>query len=137
MASVGTRRAFVRYLGLCTAAMLSGCSSGGGRSTPVPAEATVTVRIRNRDAIRREYRVVVRQGDAVTNEFSGVLPADQQSVEMVATFRPTAGEGYEIAVETPAGRQGRTWDPTECPDFLVDAYVENGSPGFDATCRGA
>ena len=130
-----TRRAVVALAGVGIGTGLAGCSSGDGDSTPTANEATVTVRIRNRDGVQREYRVAVRQGGDVTNEFSGTLPADQeQFVEMVATFRPT-DERHEVSVGTDGGQQGRTWDPTECRDFLVDAYVEDGTPGFDAECR--
>lgn len=115
-------------------AALAGCATGGGEPTSRPTEATVTVRIENRDAVAREYRVAVRQGGTTTNEFSGVLPADE-SVEMVARLRPTA-EQHEVIVETAGGGRGRTWDPEECPDLLVDAAVEGGEPRFEATCRG-
>jgi hypothetical protein len=55
---------------------VAGCLSGDSDSTPTPPEVTVTVRLRNLDAAPREFSVVVRQGDAVSDEFSGILPAD-------------------------------------------------------------
>jgi hypothetical protein len=136
--SARTRRRLLANVGV--AAALGGCltPTGSETSTPTPApEATVTVRIENRDDVERAYEVVVRQGSSVTNEFSGVLPADQsQAVEMVATFRATT-EQHQVTVDTDAGQVGRTWDPTECTDFVVDAYVANGEPGFETRCRDA
>lgn len=104
-------------------------------TSPEP-DGTVTVRIRNRDDQEREYEVVVNQGDSLTDSFSGVLPPNQeQYLEMVATFRIT-DEQYDFSIDTAGGQRGQTWDPTECDDFLVDAFVEGGEPGFDAGCRG-
>lgn len=78
--------------------------------------------------------MVVRGGDDVTAEFSGVLPADrEQRVEMVATLRAT-GDQHEVVVATEGGRRGRTWDPTDCRELVVDAYVEGGEPGFTTAC---
>ncbi len=130
-----TRRHACTVVGTAVATLFGGCTApvDGGPETPA-AEATVTVRIRNRDDVPRQYEVVVRQGESVTNEFSGVLSPDrEQAVEMVATSRPTTDQ-HQIAVGTDAGQIGRTWDPTECSAFVVDAYVENGRPGFDASC---
>lgn len=133
-----TRRQFLTAATAGVVSALGGCLTPTGSETPTPTpEATVTVRIRNRDDVERAYEVVVRQGSSVTNEFSGVLPADPaQAVEMVATFRATT-EQHQVTVSTDAGQVGRTWDPTECSDFVVDAHVENGEPGFEARCRDA
>ncbi|WP_152041849.1 hypothetical protein [Salinigranum salinum] len=133
-----TRRRVLASASVGTATVLAGCSTIGESATPTPvAEATVTVRISNRDGVERPYEVVVRQGSSVTNEFSGVLPADpEQSVEMVATFRASA-EQHQVTVSTDAGQVGRTWEPSECPDFVVDVSVENGRPAFETECRGA
>jgi hypothetical protein len=99
---------------------------------------TVTVRLTNRDDVAREYEVVVRFGEGVTDRFAGVLPADtDEVVEMIATGRPTnATDTAEFSVRTAAGRRGRTWDPTECPALLVEAFVADGRPEFETTCRG-
>lgn len=131
-----TRRRFLAAAGAGLGAALAGCSSDDGAATTTRApEATVTVRLRNRDDEPREYEVVVNQGESVTDSFSGVLPADpEQYVEMVATFRAT-DEQHDFTISTPGGQRGRTWDATECGDFLVDAYVEDGEPGFEAECR--
>lgn len=130
-----TRRAFLATASFGLGTALAGCSSDDAGSTPSTAEATATVRIRNRDAVARSYEVTARHGDGLTNEFSGVLPADQDGpVEMVATFRPTDGQ-HDVSISSDGGQTGRTWDPSDCPDFLVDAYVEDGDPGFDAECR--
>jgi type IV pilus biogenesis protein CpaD/CtpE len=134
-AATATRRRVLALASVGVGASLAGCASGSDQSTPRPPEATVTVRLRNRDDQPREYEVVVTQGDSLTDSFSGVLPADQsQSVEMVATVRAT-DEQHEFSIATAGGQRGRTWDPTECDDFLVDAFVEGGEPGFEATCR--
>lgn len=133
LAGVRSRRQFVTALGATGLTLLGGCAAPTDSET-LPPEATVTVRIRNRDDVPRQYAVVVRQGGQTRNEFSGELPADQeQFVEMVATFRPTA-EQHEVTINTDAGQVGRTWDPTECSSLVVDAYVEDGRPGFDARC---
>lgn len=130
-----TRRRVCTVVGSSVAALLGGCAAPVDSGTETPAaETTVTVRIRNRDDVPRQYVVVVRRGESVTNEFSGVLPPGrEQAVEMVATFR-TSADQHQVTVSTEAGQTGRTWDPTECPAFVVDAYVENGRPGFDASC---
>lgn len=134
-AGFATRRRILAALGVGSVTALAGCPSGSETPTPRPEEATVTVRLRNRDDQQREYEVVVNQGESVTDSFSGVLPADQeQYVEMVATFRAT-DEQHDFTISSEGGQRGRTWDPTECGDFLVDAYIENGEPGFEAECR--
>ena len=104
---------------------LAGCSGETPPASPTPAEeGTVTVRILNRDDRDREFEVVVNQGESLTDSFSGVLPAGQtEPIEMVATFRIT-DEQHDFAISTPGGQRGRTWDPTECGDFLVEAFVE-------------
>lgn len=114
---------------------LSGCGSTSEPPTPLPPEATVTIQLRNRDDQPREYKIVVNQGESVTDSFSGVLPADQsEPVEMVATFR-ASNEQHDFSINTAGGQSGRTWDPTECDAFFIDAFIENGSPGFETQCR--
>ena len=131
------RRRTLAALGTAVAAGLAGCSTDEPASpTTPPPEGTVTVRLGNRDDQDREYAVVVNQGDSLTDSFSGVLPANrQEAVEMVATFRIT-DEQYDFTISTPGGQRGRTWDPTECDDFLVEGFIEGGEPDFDAGCRG-
>lgn len=129
-----TRRGFLASLGVGVGAALAGCSSAPGTGTP-SGEATVTVRLRNLDDREREFEVVVNQGDSVTDSFSGVLPADQERyVEMVATFRLT-DEQYDFTITSTGGQRGRTWEPTECGDLLVDAVIEGGEPAFETECR--
>ncbi|SFH03194.1 hypothetical protein SAMN04488063_3635 [Halopelagius inordinatus] len=131
------RRRLLAAVGVAVGTGLAGCSSDANTPTPRPEEAAVTVRLRNRDDERREYEVVVSQGESVRDSFSGVLPADsEQVVEMRATVRAT-DEQHEFTISTSGGQRGRTWDPTECGDFLVEAFVEDGEPGFDAECRSA
>lgn len=132
-----SRRRVLATMGVGLGAGLAGCSSDANTPTPRPAEATVTIRLRNRDDEAREYEVVVSQGESVRDSFSGVLPADsEQVVEMTATVRAT-DERHEFTVSTAGGQRGRTWDPTECGDLLVEAFVEDGEPGFDVECRTA
>ncbi len=129
------RRRLLALTGVGLAGATAGCLSGtDDDGAETPDEATVTVGIRNRDDAEREYEVVVRQGGRTTNSFSGVLPPESDRYEMVATLRPT-DEQHEVTVNTPAGQRGRTWDPLECGDFLVEATVENGDPAFEAECR--
>lgn len=121
--------------GLGAGLALAGCSGTSETPTPRPEEATVTVQMENRDDQPREFEVVVNQGESLTDSFSGVLPANQdEAIEMVATFRAT-DEQHDFTITTAGGQRGRTWDPTECGDFLVDGFVENGEPGFDTQCR--
>ena len=133
---VAGRRRFLATLGAGATAGLAGCSGETPPASPLPsAEGTLTVRIRNRDDRDREFEVVVNQGDSLTDSFSGVLPANQtEPIEMAATFR-IADEQYDFTISTPGGQRGRTWDPSECGDFLVEAFVEDAEPGFDADCR--
>lgn len=132
--SGSSRRRILTLTGIGLGTALAGCTSAPG-TVPDAGEATITVRLRNRDDVQREYEVVARQGDAVTDSFSGVLPPDAtQPVEMVATFRLTDAQ-YEFTINTSGGQRGRTWDPGACSDFLVDAFIEDGEPGFDAECR--
>jgi len=134
--SAPTRRRFLAAAGVGVGTALAGCATTTETETTTRApEATVTVRLRNRDDEPREYEVVVNQGESVTDSFSGVLPADlEQYVEMVATFRAT-DEQHDFTISTPGGQRGRTWDATECGDFVVDAYIEDGEPGFETECR--
>lgn len=143
---IGRRRA-LSLAGAGLGALLAGCadfSPGGGDSgetndstpttTAVP-EATVTVRLRNRDDAEREYEVVVRQGGDATNRFSGVLPPNRERwVETVATFRPT-DERHEVIIDVAGSQRGSTWDPSDCDDYLVEAMVESGDPEMRAQCR--
>ncbi|WP_135820070.1 hypothetical protein [Halostella litorea] len=135
-AMVGRRR-LLSLSGVGLVGGLSGCLSGSNDegAERTAEEATVTVRIRNLDRVEREFEVVVRRAGRTTNSFTGELPANMAgSEEMVATVRAT-DEQHEVAVNTPAGQRGRTWDPLECGDFLVEATVENGEPAFEADCR--
>jgi len=130
-----TRRRVLALAGVGIGTALAGCASDSDQSTPRPPEATVTVRLRNRDDQPREFEVVVNQGESVTDSFSGVLPADQsEPVELVATFRAT-DEQHDFSIATAGGQRGGTWDPTECGDFLVEAFIEGGEPGFETACR--
>lgn len=130
-----TRRQVLAAVGVGIGASLAGCISESDQSTPRPPEATVTVRLRNRDDQPREFEVIVTQSDSLSDSFSGVLPAGSQAVEMIATVRAT-DEQHEFSITTAGGQRGGTWDPTECGDFIVDAYVEGGDPGFETACRG-
>lgn len=132
---VVSRRRVLSTVGVGVGTALAGCSSRTGTPTPQPAEATLTIRLRNRDDQPRDFEVRVTQGGSVTESFSGTLPADEvQSVEMVATFRATE-EQHEFSINTAGGQRGRTWEPTDCGDFVVDAFVEGGEPGFETECR--
>jgi hypothetical protein len=124
-------------LGTAVGAGLAGCSGDEPASPTAPAsEGTATVRLRNRDDRDREFEVVANQGEGLTDSFSGVFPANEQEAgEMVATFRIT-DEQCDFTISTPGGQRGRTWDPTECDDFLVDGFIAGGGPGFDAGRRG-
>lgn len=130
---VGTRRRFLALTGVGLATGLAGCSANDGGTTTTPEEVTVTIALHNRDEVEREFEVVVRQGTSVRDEFSGVLPADQR-VEMVATVRAT-DEQHEFTISSAGGQRGRTWDPTECSAFVVDAVIRDGEPEFEAACR--
>ena len=94
---------------------------------------SVTLTLENQDDVARTYEVVVNQGSSVTDSFSGTLPAGE-SVKMVATLRRT-DEQYDFSINSEGGQRGRTWDPAECADFVVDATIENGEPAFDVRCR--
>lgn len=132
--SVPTRRRFLALSGLAIGG-LSGCL---GRRPPTERpsrEATLTVRLTNRDDVARSFEVIARQGDSVTDSFSGTLPpSTDQPVVMVATFRITDDQ-YQFSIATDDGQRGRTWDPSECADFLVEAAIENTEPTFEAHCR--
>ena len=128
-----TRRRMLALGATGTPVALAGCGSASETPTPRPAEATVTIRLGNRDDQPRAYEVVVNQGESLTDSFSGVVPPDQ-SVEMVATFR-ASDEQHDFTISTTGGQRGRTWEPTECDEFFVDAFIEDGSPGFETECR--
>lgn len=115
-------------------ALFAGCSTETTTPTPQPEEATITIRLQNRDDQPREFDVVVNQGATLTDSFSGTLPANQDDpIRMVATVRVTT-EQYDFTISAPNGQRGRTWDPTECGEFVVDASIENGEPGFETEC---
>jgi hypothetical protein len=65
------RRRVIALAGIGIGASLAGCGTRSDRSTPRPPEATVTVRLRNRDDQPREYEVVVNQGGSLTDSVSG------------------------------------------------------------------
>lgn len=130
-----TRRRVLAGVCVGVSGVLSGCATRSDVSTPTPDEGSITVRLRNRDSVARPYEVVVRQGETLRNEFSGVLPGDRdQPIEMVATFRITDDQ-YDFRISTDAGQRGRTWEPAECGAFLVEAFVEAGDPGFETSCQ--
>lgn len=128
-----TRRRFLALAGIGLGPAVAGCSSPGADRTTTPGEATATIRLRNRDEAARTYEVVVRQGESLRDEFSGVIPAGQR-IKMVATVRATE-EQHDFSISSEGGQRGRTWDPTECADFVVDAAIRNGEPEFETTCR--
>jgi hypothetical protein len=129
-----SRRRYLSTAGVGTGVGLAGCTSNGPPEADAE-EGTVTVRLRNRDDRPRAYEVVVNQGESLRDSFEGVLPANQtEPIEMVATFRVT-DEQYEFSIDADGGRRGRTWDPRECADFLVEASIADGTPEFDTACR--
>ncbi|MBX0295934.1 hypothetical protein [Haloarcula nitratireducens] len=132
---VETRRRVLALAGTGIAASLAGCDGGSETATPTPTreEVSVTLTLENRDDVARSYEVVVNQGSSVTDSFSGTLPAGE-SVKMVATLR-RSDEQYDFSIDSDGGQRGRTWDPAECADFVVDATIENGEPAFDVRCR--
>ncbi|MBV0925633.1 hypothetical protein KTS45_15615 [Halomicroarcula limicola] len=132
--SVETRRRVLALAGTGIATALAGCDGASQTETPTPTsgEVSVTLTLENRDDVARSYEVVVNQGSSVTDSFSGTLPAGE-SVKMVATLRRT-DEQYDFSINSEGGQRGRTWDPAECADFVVDAAIENGEPTFDARC---
>lgn len=129
-----SRRAVLSTVGTGVGVALAGCSSETDRQEP-PPEATITVQLRNRDDEPREFDVVVNQGESLTDSFSGTLPANlEEPIEMIATFRAT-DEQHDFTISTAGGQRGQTWDPRECGDFLVAAFIENEEPEFTAECR--
>lgn len=131
--TVTRRRLLAVAGGTAAASTLAGCQSA---STPTeterPPEGTVTITLANRDDAERPYEVAVNQGEELTDSFSGVLPSEA-SVQMVATFRVTDAQ-YDFTINVDGAQRGRTWDPTECAEFVVDATVENAEPRFEARC---
>jgi hypothetical protein len=53
---------------------------------------------------------------------------------MIATIG-TAPESADFLIDTANSVQSGTWSPTDCPDYRVDAIIENGDPSFDTTCQ--
>lgn len=128
-----TRRRLLAVAGsTAAAAALAGCQSTSDSTTERAPEGTVTVTLANRDDTTRDFEVVVNQGTSLSDRLTGVLPGGE-SVEMVATFRIT-DEQYDFTINTDGGQRGRTWDPSECGDLVVDATIRNGEPRFETRC---
>ena len=134
--STPSRRRLLALAVAGVAAALAGCQTGSSTTqTERPPEGTVTVTLANRDDENRPYEVEVNQGEELTDSVSGVLPSGQ-SVKMVATFRVTDAQ-YDFTVNVDGAQRGRTWDPTECDDFVVDATIQNEEPQFETRCASA
>lgn len=129
-----SRRRFLATACAGLGTLLAGCSAETGTPTPQPEEATITIRLQNRDDQPREFDVVVNQGGTLTNSFSGTLSANgDDPIRMQATVRATT-EQHDFTISAPNGQRGRTWDPTECAAFVVNASIENGEPAFETEC---
>jgi hypothetical protein len=53
---------------------------------------------------------------------------------MVAISRVTE-QAYDFSIATAGGRRGQTWGSSECAEFFVEAYIEDGQSEFEAGCR--
>lgn len=91
--------------------------------------------LENAGDTEQRYEVEAVWGGDSRSQFSGTLQPGESDVEMVATTA-TAPESATVFIGAADGGQSGTWNPTDCPDYRVDAVIEAGTPSFETVCRG-
>ncbi|KTG08833.1 hypothetical protein AUR64_13520 [Haloprofundus marisrubri] len=117
---------------MCTS--VAGCTSFGDSRTTTGQSARVTIVLENPSDTEQRYEIEVVWGEGNRSQFSGVLQPAASDVEMLATTG-TAPESATFFVGAANSGQSGTWNPTDCPDYRVDAVIENGNPSFETTCQ--
>jgi len=90
--------------------------------------------LENRSDTEQDYEVEVVWGGNNRSQFSGTLQPAEADAEMLATTG-TAPESATFFIGSANSGQSDTWKPTDCPDYRVDAVIENGNPSFETTCQ--
>lgn len=108
--------------------------SFSGPQTATGESARIVIVLENADDIDRAYEVAVNWAENNRSLFSGTLQPGETDSEMVATTG-TAPESAEFLIESANSTQSGTWSPTDCPNYRVDAVIENGNPSFDTSCQ--
>jgi hypothetical protein len=128
------RRRLLAGLGAVTLTGVAGCASLSGPRTATRQRARIVIVLTNADDTEREYEVEVDWSENNRSVFTGVLQPGAAESEMVATTG-TAPESATFLVDTADSARSGTWSPTDCPDYRVDAVLENGDPSFDTRCQ--
>jgi hypothetical protein len=134
--SVSTRRRLLGAAGVATLAAVAGCTSFGGPETATGQGARVVIVLSNADETERAYEVEVDWGEHNRSVFAGTLQPAETDSEMIATTG-TAPESARFRVDAAGGARSGTWRPVACPEYRVDATIENGTPSFATTCQGS
>ena len=113
---------------------LSECVSFTAHQTETRHSASIAMVLENADDTARAYWVEVNWSEDNRSLFSGTLQLGETYSEKIATT-DTAPESAQFLIDTANSAQSGTWSPTDCPDYRVDAVIENRTPSFDTTCQ--
>ena len=113
---------------------IAGCTSFSESQTEAGQSARITIGLENPGDTEERYEIeVVWGGGGDRSQFSGTLRPGSD-VEMLATTGAAAESATFFIGAANSGQSG-TWNPTDCPDYRVDAVIETGNPSFDTTCQ--
>lgn len=132
--SVLTRRKVLRWLSLATCTGLAGCASFSDSQTENRQNARIVIALNNPGDVEQDYEVEVTWGYNNRSQFSGTLQPAESNTEMLAT---TAGapESATFFIGTANSSRSGEWNPIDCPDYRVDAVIEDGTQSFDTACE--
>jgi hypothetical protein len=133
-----SRRRLLGELSVVACAAIAGCASFSDSQTEAQQDARITIAVENPDNTDQDYEIEVSWGENNRSQFSGYLqPAesDAESTVVVLDATGAAPESATFFIGAANSEQTGTWSPTDCPNYRVDAVIEDGEPSFDTTCQ--
>jgi len=97
-------------------------------------DARIQIVLENADDTKQDYEVEVSWGENNRSQFSGTLAPTETDTEMLATTGVAPDEAT-FFIGAAADRQSGTWSPTDCPDYRVNAVLEDSTPSLETTCQ--
>lgn len=129
------RRQLIGAAGLCAGLSLAGCAMEEEEPDDEPEEVTVQITLENRDIVERSFAIEVSREDEVVSESEGVLQAGPDSETETSWTGELVAEEHRVTVSSEGGQRGYSWEPTECPELFVNAWIDSGDPRLDTQCQ--